>query len=453
MKSLKKIIVEGAFFSTVSSFGMRGLSLINYFVIFRYVMLAEYGRFILVSSLTGPALTLCFLGIDRIFVSAIARARGAGEIGKARGLIKQYAAAVFFMLCMTAGGAVFLKDVLQARYGVEWDRTIFSLLIFLFSQLIFNLVQLILEGFEEFNKLALLQFIEAMVRSAFLIAFAQALGLYTLLLIGAAAKLAAFLLGAFFLARCVYPVLRGSVSARGMLWSVIASQGKWDMARNIVDDVAGSIGVWLIKIFVSTPAVALYSFAQNVYSIIADIFPVNSILFPIVSRLVATEKKKVYRLIPKIQRYALLFYVVIYALTLVFLPFVVNAFFPQYRGVVPIVALSLLRLFIDVYRIGQSALIYAFGEQRFMLAIFPYMFVTHILLDTVSAYLGGVPGMLASWNFRGVIGQWIIHFHLKKKHHIPSMHLRDLFMIDEYDRVFWRLIALRVKQLYTGLRL
>lgn len=447
LSSATKTIAQGTIYGSLGTVFIRGLSVVGYSLVIRQLSLYNYGVFTLLISITGPTLAIILFGFDRIFVSSIAKARGSGNFGRVRALVQEYYGLVLMLLGGCLLGGYVLQEVLASHYDKQLVQYFWTLALFILSQLVFNMVQLVLEGYERLNTLALLQSVEALVRNVLIITLVLNLNITLLLKINSIAKFAAAGVGLASLV-VIFKTLFRERPERFVLLGIFREHGKWEIARNIVDDITGPLQLWLIKIFVNVPAVAAYGFAKIIYSFIQDIVPIKGAVFPVISRLIASEKKLAYLVALKAKKYLILFYGVMYLASLAFLPVVIRLFFPQYGGETVIVFLVLLHLFVDGYKVGQNPLLYALEQQKFQFILFNFGLLLQVVLDVSFIYFWGVPGIIWSWHIQALALGIAINIYLARKLAIPMGGWKELIRFDQYDHMLFEKVLENVKRIF-----
>lgn len=447
-RSIGKIITEGTISASLGNIFVRGLSVIGYALVLHRLSLHDYGVFTLLISLMAPALAIILFGFDRVFVSSIAQARGAGNMPKVKGLIQQYYGYALLFSGVCLAGGYFFKNILARTYDIHVLEYFWLVSAVVVAQMLFNMVQLVLEGHEELNTLALLQSVEAISRSVLIVALLPHLGISTLLLIHAAAKGVAVVVGFRAFGR-IWKTLSEVRGEQGAFFGVFQAQGKWDITRAIVDDLTAPLKVWLVKFFVDTPSVAIYDFAQNVYSFFLGTLPIKGVIFPVVSRVASEARERAYLIITKAKKYLLLFYSVQYLIALiVFSPFI-HYFFPQYAASIVIVFAVLLHVFTDTYKVGQAALIYGLNQQKFQFFLAQFGLLLQLVLDISFTYYWGVMGIIFSWHLQAIILGIATNRYLHKKFNVVTWDWNGFFSYDEYDQI----LVERIKKIsYTTVR-
>ncbi len=446
-----KSIIEATLYSSVGSFFVRGFSVVGYGVVIAQLSLHDYGVVVLLLSFLTPAVAFVLFGFERMFVSSVASARGEGRLGFVKGLMREYFLLAGALAFVFFAAAFLFRAVIARSYDVFLFQYFWVVAAVILGQMLFNGVQIVLEGFERLKHLALLQSVESLVRNAAIIVLAPHLNIASVIVLYAAGKFAASAAGF----SAVLPVLRelGAIRVRPerrALFTLIRHHGKWEIAQKMLDQLTAPLKVWVIRLFVNVEGVAVYDFAQKIYSVIISALPVKAVVFPIISRTIA-ERSLARAIIVKSKKYMLLFYIAVYAAALAISPAVIERFFPQYRGEILVVAVVLLHLFVEVYKLGQGALLYALKEQRYRFFIFYPSLAVQVILTIVMTRAWSVIGTVVAWHLEGVIFGFITNQYLTRRFGMGFWDSREFFRFDEYDRWLLRGVRIRLKRVYGSL--
>ena len=435
MNSIARKILGGVVYSSASNFLIRAISTISYILILRVLSLHDYGIFVLFTSLIAPASGFVFFGFDRIFVSNFARALGRGDLSLTKRLFVDYYKIAVAVVPILFVAMLTLKNLLAVHYTLYLIQFFWVVTCFMYSQIFFNLVQLFLEANGDFKTISKLQLLEAFVRGVLVISLISHLSVGNLIFIYSIAKIVAAGAGCYFFVgyltklRTVLTVQSGN-----SVLAIIKSYGKWDLARNIIDQFMGPLRLWIIRIFINIESVALYDFAHSIYGAVIGLVPVRTVIFPFISQY-AHRKDLLRILVVKAQKYTLVVFGLIYVLAVIFAPLVIETVFPQFAGATVLVLIVLLRLFIEVYKIGQSGLLYAFDQQKFNFKLYPIAYTLNILLDIIFITLWGIIGLAISGHVYVLIIGYIVGRHLLKNFGMNSWDWRQFIMYDDHDRV------------------
>src|SRR6185295_20032727 len=70
-------------------------------------------------------------------------------------------------------------------------------------------------------------------------------------------------------------------------WRIMFDHRKWSIANSYVGKLGQTLNIWIIRLFLGTEAVGIYSFASGIYGQVASFLPLSNILSPLLPRDVA----------------------------------------------------------------------------------------------------------------------------------------------------------------------
>lgn len=449
MSTVVKKISEGLLYSSGSRVIIKFFSAIGYFLVINRLSIHDYGVFVILLATISPLSTLIFFSLDRLFVSTCAQARGKNEIGRLKGLIREYfqlvAVCTIFVLLCTFGLHFFLK-------GASWAIYFWPLGLFLFSQIVMNVFSLFLEAHEKFKEISIVESFESISRCFVVIicAFVFHFSVTTVLVLYSLGKIAASLVSLRYVIPLILELKRHKeVRQQNTLKSLIQSFGKWEIARAMLEQGITPLRLWIIKFFVQVEGVAIFDFARSMYGVVSGLVPLKRILFPIISRFVK-DKEKGFIIVMKAKKFIFFTYCFFYLGLAITLPFALPIFFPAYSSHTLFVLFVMLHLFVDVYKLAQDAVIYAFQEQKFLFQATPFFLLLQILVDIASMRIFGVIGVAISWHVGAFLTGFFTNWYLYHKQHLKKYSWKMYFRYDEYDRIIIGSVITRLPRWVRG---
>lgn len=446
MSEVIKKISEGVLYSSGSRIFIKIFSAIGYFLIINRLSIHDYGVFVLLIASLAPASTLVFFNFDRIFVSSISKARGEKNFGFIKGMVKEYFFVIFFALVVVFAISFGVHHFLIKN--ASWSLYFWPLGIFFVSQVFMNVVSLFLESNEKFKEISFAESVESVSRCFYLLLLAifSHFSVVAVLVVYSLGKLTASGVSLYYALPLLvqlkkYPIIR----EKSVLKKIIKNFAKWEIARSILEQSIQPLRLWILKFFVNIEGVAIFEFARSMYGVVSSIIPMKKILFPIVSRF-ARDKEKAGLIIMKAKKvtfFANALFFVGLALTL---PFLLPWFFPAYTAHYIFILFVLLHLFIDVYKLGQDAVIYAFQEQKFLFQVAPLFLILQLLVDIFSMKFFGVYGVVISWHLFAFLTGYFTHWYLFRKQHMKKHSWARYYRFDAYDRLILSKVFNRMPQ-------
>lgn len=446
-KTAKHIVANTAYGSLINVLSSI-FSLAGYAIIIRHIPIAEYGIFIFLISFVPPIVGIIFFGFDRIFVSKIAQGIGTQQIGKIKGLIKEYYIIIFSIFSIVVIGMIVARYLFISSIDNRIIIYFWYLLLFVFGQLLMNTSSLLLEGYEKFKRISMLEFGDVLIRNLSLIFFLVLgmLNLKVLFIVYAFPKICMGLYGWFQAGRILLQLKYGTSSSvqteKHVVRDILMSYGKWEIGRNILDQLLSPVKVWVIAFFVNIQAVAAFDVAKNIYSFAISFLPVKKVIFPLISKNV---QNKIFTLaiIAKVQKYIFLYYTAVYGLVLLVVPFILRFFSPQYVPYIFLINVVLIHLYVEWFKIGHTALFYALDKYKFLFILYPFVLLLQIILDILLTRGYGVVGTAFAWHIHTLIVGLISFYYLSKKIGIPIFSIKNILIYDAYDKI----VLLKVKEI------
>lgn len=433
--SFLNIYVKGetafAFWNTLSKF----IAVLNSFIVFTVLTLYQFGLYQLVLAFIGIVGAFMFIGINGVVVNDLIRFEKEGKRGAANKLLKEYILVrlffglVLFVAVFLGGGwiaSLYGKDIglfiRIASFILVLDSVMQILNTFLTAKLNFSILAVQSFAREAF-KLALLSF--------FLLF--STLGIREVLLsyVGSAGLLA------FGLTIFSLPKLKdnfGETSQQSIFWDVFKSYGKWAIFRAYLKQVNEKIGVWLIKFFISTEAVALFILAGSLVDVLKSFFP-DSVLTALISREVS-DTERFRRIFSRGIKYFFILSLIFLLFGMTVFPPIINLLISKYQPAMPFFKVMLFSLpFFAILKLLSATLI-AHRDQ--------YIFFLRTLMSSLILLLLA-PLFYSVWGLWGAVAIYLADYGLAvlllfgrvfKFHPGLSFSVRDFFVFDAYDRVF-----------------
>lgn len=428
--------VSGETNSAVWGLIANGLGAVNAFLILSSLSLYQYGVYQLL--LQSYAFLSVFIGLGSVVAkNDIFRFSGEGKETYAKKLFFEVSAyrgacGVFFWL-VTFLGAPYLSF----RFGSD-TINIIRILSFLFLyegavRIFYIPLSLRMKFFATGSRGAISKLFQLGILLFFF--FFKHLGLVEVV--------TAFVLGALFSVILLIPPFLSSyrpwsnipaVKER-LLIKIMTSYGKWSLLSPVTNKGASFISTWLIKILISTEAVAIFSVAKSMVGLIKTHTPVGTlaILIP----LALPDGKRIGRLLVHGTKYLLLLSIFISVAAIISVPPLIRIFFPQYTVALPIFFFMLLHMVVNSSGSVLSLYINALRKQKFL-------FIRGMSADvlTIVLYLALVPwfgiwGLAFEYVLNPLVMTIILYWYfLTIKPGIIRVHWRDAFFFGEEDKEF-----------------
>ncbi|OHA41396.1 MAG: hypothetical protein A3G59_02530 [Candidatus Taylorbacteria bacterium RIFCSPLOWO2_12_FULL_47_20] len=422
-----------AFWDLVS----KGIGLLNTFLIITSLTIYQYGVFQLLLAFYAVLSGISGLGSGAIG-NDIMRLVGEGKEGSAKRLFLEYAsirmaAAVLISLAIFVGG-----DLLAVKYKPDFIAVVRLLPIILLLEVVFTTVKSLLVIRLRFGLVAsrstVYKLAQAVVLSYFF--FFSNLSVRGVII----SMIAGSVFSTLVLLR---PIIKSCEPWRGRKYvrektvlGIFKSYGKWEVFQQFISKLSSYIQPWAIKFFISTEAVAIYSVAQMMLSVVSGFSPTKTI-----SALVPLKMSDS-SMVQKIYTYALK-YVGIFlvglglAAGLAAGPFVGLAF-PKYVVSLPFFYFLLLSIPISVFNNVTAGFLIVFRRQKFLFLQKVIKLVIGIPLYFLLLPLFGLWGMPVQGITVSVVLAVSTYLYVKKYGVGVKIYWEEIFSFKEEDKVFLR---------------
>lgn len=413
-----------------------GFGLLNTFLIVSSLSIYQYGVYQLL--LQSYAFLSVFIGLGSVVAkNDIFRFSGEGKETYAKKLFFEVAAyrgacGVFFWL-VTFLGAPYLSF----RFGPD-TINIIRILSFLFLyegavRIFYIPLSLRMKFFATGSRGAISKLFQLGILLFFF--FFKHLGLVEVVI--------AFVLGALFSVILLIPPFLSSYKPWGnipavkerLLIKIMTSYGKWSFISPITDKGVSFISIWLIKILISTEAVAIFSVAKTMVGVIKGYTPVNtlSILIP----LALSDGKRIGRLLVYGTKYLLLLSIFVSIAAIIFVPPLIRIFFPQYTVALPIFFFMLLHMVVNSSGSVLSLYVNVLRKQKFLFIRGMSANMLTVILYLIFIPWFGMWGLAFEYVLNPLVMTIILYWYfLTIKPGIIRVRWRDAFSFGEEDKEF-----------------
>jgi O-antigen/teichoic acid export membrane protein len=208
-----------------------------------------------------------------------------------------------------------------------------------------------------------------------------------------------------------------------------------------------NIRPWLIKVFVNTEAVAVFSVAQSFFEAIKTFMP-NSTLSTLIPFEI-NDKEKSSNILVRGTKYLVIISLIFALAGLLIASPIVSFVFPQYKASIPLFQLFLLVLPIVSFRMMAVTFLVALRRQKFLFFASSIEIPIAFLSSVVLLYLFGVWGMVLQRIFITLIMGGLMYTYLLKQEY-SNYRWKNLFTFNQEDKIFIKKIWGHCLNLYKG---
>lgn len=445
MQRVRHRIFSGLKYTALQKILIQVLSVVTFFLIINSLSLAEYGIYNLLFTIVSVATTITELGINRLVVADIAVYRAREAFSTINKLVREYTLLNVVILLITFVCAWFFKGYVTHFFDTNLEKVYWILVLLITAQVGMNVPQAIFESHEKFAFTFSTIFSESLIRAILIIGifFWSQLTLWTVLWAYIISKCIGALLS-IFLAAITLKAVSIERDKNSVLYRIFRGHGKWEASKVILSTAAGNATPWIVQFFVGTEGVAIYSFVLKIRSIFIKVVPLRSVLFPIIAHSIEKNWKLASKIITKAKKYLFFLYLVIYGFIFILIDLVVAKFAPQYTGSEYLVMLAMLKIFIDVFSLGQGAILYALKEQKLMFGMGMANMVSITIAQIIFTKTFGIAGAIMSVIVVALFSVVFREYVLAKRFHFPITTWKEFWAFDEYDKLILKQLKARL---------
>lgn len=397
----------------------------------------KYGVYILLFSFYSLTAGIFLQPLQEVIFNDMTRFAAAGKIAEAKKLfLENWVGRMIFALFLFLG--LFFGADFVARYYDQDVAQLFRLLSVLYLIDVSNTtIRMFLRFKLRFGLVSMRPMLFKVFRLAFILFFLSffSFGIREALISH---------LGAAFLATLVFvPAFikeyrlwsRVKAAAPGfLLWQIISRHGKWSIFGSSLAQLTGNLRPWLIKFFVNTEAVAIFSVAESLYGTVKAFFP-DSTLATLIPRKIG-DRATAAAILVRGTKYLTLLALLMMASGFFFVPPVIRWLLPHYAVSLPFYqALIILLLPIYAFRTMATTFLVALRRQRFLFFTGSIQIIGEIILSLPLLYLFATWGMVWQRVLLSFIITALLFYNLLRRE-FPNLSIRQFFSFNRLDKTF-----------------
>ncbi|GEM_PF-946119 len=361
---LKKFLSGEANFGFWDSIST-GIGLINTFFIISALTVYQYGVFQLVLSVYAIFNNFLALG-GSVVGNDILRFIGEGKEREAKRLFLEYNGLRLVTGVLMAGFILFGSDLLTRWYAVDALRYLHPLALLLVLEIIFSACKALLTYRLHFKLTASRASLYKIAQLGLLIFFfvRNTLGVREVIfsmIFGSIISTVVLIRPALRTYKIWDAVPRAPYFVLG--W-VFKNHGKWDIFQQFTSKLTSNLQPWIIKTFISTEAVAIYSIAQTIVAAFIGFFPVKTLntLIP----LQADDEKRLQKIFQFASKYLFCFAIGLGIIAALITPPIIYLLFPKYIPSLPYFFVLLFWMPISALSSVASLFLVVLRKQKYL---------------------------------------------------------------------------------------
>ncbi len=377
--SLLSVFLKGEAVSAFWNFITKGIGLLNTFLTITSLTLYQYGVFQLLLSFAG--ISSDFLGLGSgVITNEMSRAIAEKRDSDAKRIFIEYSIVRFVIMILTWSIVFFGATYVFRSYDIDFVKDMRVISFIFLSEGLFMIIRNLCQVKFEFSTIALRASLNKFIQSLILIYyfFQGNLGLKQMIWsIVIASSLSVIIV--LFKAVSVYMKWNNVIATKQvLLWKVFVNLGSWEVLRQFINKLTFRVKPWLIKLFISTEAVAIFSIAETIVTTLQDVLPSSTIQSIVPSWV--KDKDLSTKMFSYGVKYFFLTGLIIMIGAYIIVPPVIHTFFTKYNESLPLFYLMAINLPIFASGIIIGNYIIALRRQRYLFALHVFRSVTTLLI-------------------------------------------------------------------------
>ena len=445
--SIARAVGKGIAWNTFSTVLEKGIILGNVFLTLTYLTIHEYGLVQLILSALSLISVILLPGFSDAIVADLAVEHGRDDTGKVKEVLVQYTILVTILSLASWGllffGSSFVVHMTGGELASKYLRIISYVLLLAPAR---TLINMILSVKLKFREQAFYTAIEEVSKFFLLIVCLVWLkrGVEGVLIATVFSQLCATVIFFPYVLPYIIQILKTPAEKIGFFWRTLSPHRLWSIANSYIGTLVGNAQVWIIKAFLGTDAVALFTVAQGLVSHVVSLLPLNTVIIPVLPRYIdkAVEFRQVLRSSMKLQ--------IVSALGLVIFgmiagPAVVYLFFQKYIPSLSLYFILLLGIFASSANVLFTTVFLTLKRQKeyFSSSVVKLLLTVSVLGTTV--YFFGIIGTAFGAVLVGVLSTYERHNRLARTAPEYRLSSQSFFTVDQQERLFMRSVLTTLK--------
>lgn len=405
-------------------------------ILLREISVYDYGLWRLLLSIIAVASLITLPGFDSAISADLASLLGQKRRSEYIATLRDFSIFIILLGVAVSVTVFFSAPLVTVVTGINVTTLLQILSIFAFVQVLNRLYGIVFSTQLRFLYGQALTVTSAgvYVMILFLLMSQKSLSLETLVFAYVASSIASLLAFSPVIFYLLKPFC-GLPHATNSLVGTLKSHGKWAVLGGYADGAIGSLKPWFIGLFIGVEGVGIFSAATSLFSAASSLLPVNTILASILPR-ESADKKKMSFLVHKAFKYSIWAHALvalgIWGIGTILLPHI----FPQYVGMVPILALLVFSLPATTLSGLSSNVLNSFKAQKeiFTASMMARLLSFAIVLPMATFFFDAIGAAIDHIITASLIA---IKRYRAASRYLSRSHLDDtvqIFTIDSYDR-------------------
>ncbi len=445
-KSISRTFWEGTFWTSFFGIGTKIIAMISAIFVLRTLSIYEYGLSELVMSLVSLLGIFMLPGMMQTMVADVSNCVGNKEYGRAKEIAFNFFI-FLFILCSVAFLILFIGSFITTRFVTVNVSNSVRIASFIFLLTPFGgFMSLIFSVTKNFKAQGINSFFNELFRFVIIIL------LFNFSSLKLEAVFFASVIGQFLsLIICVpllvrsYELFQGVKRIKTMpFYESFVHHGKWSVFSSYLNSFGQNMRLWMIKFYLGTSAVSIFSMAYTLFSHTQSIISFSSILQPILSER-SGDKDLINNIVNKAIKYQILIFVMVGSLCFFVVPILATILFPKYIESLPLYRIILLSMIPSSFAIIFTPMFHAKKEQKSLFWAIAFKDSLIVLFSVMFLPVFGIIGCALEHIATSTFFVFERYRILKKKYDGFRIRINDFITYDDLDRKLVKKILLKFK--------
>ena len=450
--SFSKKFIEGEAVSGFWNMAYYGIVTLNSFIILHFLEVYEYGLYQLIIAVIATAESLIIGFLDDLVLTDLSRYLGRQEKSLAKRIFDEYAFMRIFLVVLVMVVIMLGAEVVARYHGQDIAFFLRIASLALIFRVGFSVMSLFFNSSLYFSAFGASVFGEIIKLNAILgLWLWYGLGVSQIIVAYVVGHAAAFIFSGVHFFSLYSKIFKGVKSAqKSLIKELIRLYGPWMGLKYVLSRVANNLRLWVMRIFVSTEAVGLFSFARSLIAIIARLMPLG-MLGNLMPRELGSSSRLKYIFSTAI-KYSVFLGLVGAIISLMAVPSLVGLILPKYLPAMPLFKIMTAIIFLyGFYKIFRMTLV-VFKEQKVLVLRSVDGSVLSPLILFVLLPVFGVKGAAIEWVVTYLVTTILFYYYLVKLHPYLKLRLENFYLNKDDSKIIRQLFVLVCRQIKNRLR-
>lgn len=449
--SFSKKFIEGEAASGFWNMAYYGIVTLNSFIILHFLEVYEYGLYQLILVVIAAAESLVIGFLDDLVLTDLSRYLGRQEKSLAKRIFNEYAFMRIFLAVLGTAVLILGAEVVSHYYRQDIALFLRIASLALIFRVGLSVMNLFFNGSLYFSAFGASVFGE-IIKFGVILGLWQwyGLGISQIIIAYVVGHAAAFIFSGFHFWSWYRNIFKGIKAAQeSLVKAMIRLYGPWMGLRYVLSRVTNNLRPWVMRIFVSTEAVGLFSFAQSLFAVIARLMPLG-MLGNLMPRELDNKPRLKY-IFGTMVKYSVFLSLAGAVVSLTAVPLLVGLIFPKYLPAMPLFRIMTAIIFLyGFYKVFRMTLV-VFKEQKVLVLRSLDGSVLSPLILVVLLPILGVKGAAIEWVVTYLVTTILFYYYLVKAHPCLQLRLKNFYLNKNDSKIIRQLFILARQQIKNRL--